>query len=126
MPVSIDFISNQEVEIRCKNSRTMVRIIGDIDISKEILRIKNGLSVSHRNDGAIFGNRETILPLNYHGYYHEYVLSPPLGAALWCVFNNLVLCSFCCYFPGPMRLVYGAGGEIFFTSDHYVTFVRVK
>ncbi|MGV4878257.1 ribonuclease domain-containing protein [Acetobacter indonesiensis] len=80
----------------------------------------------HHNDGAIFGNRETILPTNYFGYYHEYVLSPPLGAALWCVFTQFVHCSLGCYFPGPMRLVYGAGGEIFFTSDHYVTFVRVK
>jgi len=59
-------------------------------------------------DGATFGNREGLLPKRADGYYREYTVPTP-GE------ND----------RGARRFVTGAGGELFYTADHYRSFVPV-
>lgn len=42
-------------------------------------------------------------------YYHEFVVETPQFQP-----------------PGPQRLVVGKGGEMYYTSDHYDTFIPVN
>lgn len=79
------------------------------DLKDTLDRIAKGQKFPHRNDGAVFGNREGLLPAQPHGYYREYVHpTPGVGG------------------PGGQRVVVGHGGEVYFTQDHYQTFTRVN
>jgi filamentous hemagglutinin len=71
-------------------------------------RICRGERHPHRRDGAVFANRERRLPERPFGYYHEWV-HPTAGMRG----------------PGPARVVTGAGGEVYYSPDHYQTFVRL-
>ena len=73
-----------------------------------LLLIKKGGPFPYRKDGAIFGNRERILPRQSRGYYKEYTVKTP-GAQ-----NR-----------GARRIVAGAVGEYYYTSDHYNSFQRI-
>jgi guanyl-specific ribonuclease Sa len=79
------------------------------DLQNTLDRIDRGESFPHRNDGSIFRNREGRLPSQPEGYYKEYVHPTP-GV------NG----------PGAQRVIIGQGGEVYYTPDHYGTFVRVK
>ncbi len=81
---------------------------GRVDLSATIARIKRGDSFPHRNDGAVFRNRERRLPRKPRGYYREYV-HPTRGVRG----------------PGPQRLVVGKSGEWYYTADHYGSFRRI-
>jgi ribonuclease T1 len=63
----------------------------------------------YRRDGAVFGNRERILPGERRGYYHEYTVAT-LGAS-----NR-----------GGRRIITGARGELYYTDDHYSSFRRLS
>ncbi|HUP97123.1 MAG TPA: ribonuclease domain-containing protein [Usitatibacter sp.] len=63
----------------------------------------------YAKDGAIFGNREGLLPKQKRGYYREYTVKTP-G-----VRNR-----------GARRIIAGAGGERFYTDDHYSHFRRIR
>lgn len=56
----------------------------------------------------MFGNREGILPRKPSGYYHEYTVPTPGSPD-----------------RGARRLVTGEGGEVYYTADHYASFVVV-
>ncbi len=59
-------------------------------------------------DDGVFGNREGLLPDAYDGYYREYtVITPGEGDR------------------GARRFVVGDDGEVFYTDDHYESFVEV-
>ena len=73
-----------------------------------LARISRGEIFPHRNDGAVFQNREGLLPEQSSGYYREYVNPTPGSPG-----------------PGAQRIVIGQGGEVYYTPDHYRTFVRV-
>lgn len=62
----------------------------------------------YERDGATFENREGQLPEQPAGYYREYTVLVQGDDD-----------------RGPLRLVTGRGGEIYFTADHYDSFVRV-
>jgi ribonuclease T1 len=63
----------------------------------------------YAKDGAVFGNRERLLPARPAGFYREYTVPTP-GADD----------------RGPRRIVTGDdGGQLFYTADHYASFVRV-
>ncbi len=62
----------------------------------------------HRQDGEVFGNRERLLPTEPGGYYHEYTVDTPGGGD-----------------RGGRRLVTGAGHELYYTGDHYRSFLVV-
>jgi guanyl-specific ribonuclease Sa len=61
-----------------------------------------------RNDGATFENREKRLPQQKSGYYKEYTVPTPGSPD-----------------RGARRLVTGNAREVFYTGDHYATFVVV-
>lgn len=61
-----------------------------------------------REDGSVFENREHRLPQRREGYYHEYTVPTPGSAD-----------------RGPRRLITGDGRELYYTGDHYQTFVAV-
>jgi len=71
--------------------------------------IRKGGPFPYAKDGAVFGNREGALPRQKHGYYREYTVKTPH------VRNR-----------GGRRIIWGAGGEYYYTADHYNTFRRIR
>lgn len=61
-----------------------------------------------RNDGVVYENREKVLPSKQAGYYHEYTVPTPGSAD-----------------RGPRRLITGGSQELYYTGDHYASFVVV-
>lgn len=61
-----------------------------------------------RNDDVPFQNREKILPAKDSGYYREYTVKTPGSPD-----------------RGAKRLVTGSGKELYYTEDHYASFVVV-
>ena len=75
-----------------------------------IQRIRTGGTHPHRNDGTIYQNREGLLPLQPRGYYTEYVHpTPGLGSD-----------------AGLQRIVRGNGGDMYYSPDHYTTFLPIN
>lgn len=70
--------------------------------------IKAGGAFPHQRDGAVFGNREGLLPKRERGYYREYTVKTP-GAKD----------------RGARRIVAGRTGEYYYTDDHYRSFRRI-
>jgi guanyl-specific ribonuclease Sa len=82
---------------------------GIVDVSPTLNRISSGVKFPHRNDGSIFKNLEGLLPNKPAGYYNEFVHPIPGMKG-----------------PGPMRIVTGQGGEMWFTPNHYKTFIPIR
>ena len=61
-----------------------------------------------RNDDVVFDNREKRLPAKKSGYYHEYTVKTPGSAD-----------------RGARRLITGQAHELYYTGDHYASFVVV-
>jgi ribonuclease T1 len=59
-------------------------------------------------DGIVFFNAERLLPQQVRGYYHEYTVPTPGSRD-----------------RGVRRLVVGAGGDVYYTDDHYASFRQV-
>jgi len=74
-----------------------------------IRSIERGGPFPYRQDGAIFGNRERLLPIRPNGYYHEYTVPTPGEDD-----------------RGARRIVGGETGEFYYTNDHYDSFVKVE
>jgi guanyl-specific ribonuclease Sa len=74
-------------------------------------RIEAGGPFDHRQDGAVFQNRERRLPQQPRGYYHEYTVETPGSRD-----------------RGARRIVSGGEPpvEYFYTDDHYGSFRRFK
>jgi len=79
------------------------------DLAPTLARIASGRLLAFHNDGAIFMNRENLLPSRSPGYYREFV-APSSGISG----------------PGPRRIIVGQDGEIYFTGNHYKTFSRLN
>jgi len=73
-----------------------------------LTRIAKGEGFPHRNDGSVFRNDEGLLPREAPDYYTEYVIPTPGNPG-----------------AGVQRVVVGQQGEVYYTPDHYATFVRV-
>ncbi len=82
---------------------------GTIDLQPTIDRINAGQGFPHKNDGTVFENVRNPLPAQPLGYYLEFVVPTPGVTG-----------------PGPQRLVIGRNGEIFYTPDHYLTFIEIQ
>ncbi|GGZ39750.1 ribonuclease domain-containing protein [Streptomyces poonensis] len=68
--------------------------------------IESGGPFPYSQDGAVFQNREGILPSHSTGYYHEYTVKTPGSAT-----------------RGARRIVTGqAYQEDYYTADHYASF----
>jgi ribonuclease T1 len=77
-------------------------------VGQEWQLIQHGGPFQYRQDGAIFGNREKHLPPRQSGYYHEYTVPTP-GA----------------HDRAARRLITGGAAELYYTGDHYLSFVVV-
>jgi len=64
---------------------------------------------NYPQDFSTFFNREGLLPKQAAGYYREFTVQPPPGVAG----------------RGVWRIVFGEGGEFYFTPTHYESFVRI-
>ena len=71
--------------------------------------IKAGGPFPYPRDGAVFGNRERLLPKRERGYYREYTVKTP-GARD----------------RGARRIIAGRGGEYYYTEDHYRSFKVIR
>ena len=71
--------------------------------------IRKGGPYPYARDGAVFSNREGRLPREKRGYYREFTVKTPGERT-----------------RGARRIVAGAGGELYYTDDHYTRFRRVR
>jgi ribonuclease T1 len=71
--------------------------------------IDSGGAFPYARDGAVFANRERLLPQRARGYYREYTVPTPGEQD-----------------RGARRVIAGAGGERFYTGDHYRSFREVR
>ena len=71
-------------------------------------RIRQGGPYPSDRDDIAFQNRERLLPTKSPGYYREYTVPTP-GASD----------------RGARRIVAGEAGELFYTGDHYNSFVQI-
>ncbi|HMK33929.1 MAG TPA: ribonuclease domain-containing protein [Desulfomonilaceae bacterium] len=90
--------------------------IAPIDVSRlpqEALHtltvIKRGGPFPYPKDGVVFGNREGRLPARHRGYYREYTVKTPGSRG-----------------RGARRIIAGAGGDYYYTDDHYNTFRSIQ
>ncbi|GAB4165002.1 MAG: hypothetical protein OHK0026_00330 [Rhodocyclaceae bacterium] len=72
-------------------------------------RIRRGGPFPYRQDGAVFHNREGRLPAKPAAYYREYTVPAPRARD-----------------RGARRIVAGAGGEYYYSGDHYRSFRRIS
>lgn len=70
--------------------------------------IEQGGPYKYRQDDAVFGNREGILPKEEYGWYREYTVETPGSPD-----------------RGARRFVVGEDGTYFYTDDHYDSFSEV-
>jgi guanyl-specific ribonuclease Sa len=70
--------------------------------------IATGGRLTYSRDGIVFNNAERRLPSENRGYYHEYTVPTP-GAKT----------------RGARRLITGQDHELYYTGDHYNSFVVV-
>lgn len=87
--------------------RTVFR--GDMDLNPTIDRIRRGEKLDHRNDGSFFGNRERRLPKESDREYYREFVHKMKGSS----------------FPGPQRVIVGKDGSVWYTGDHYASFIQV-
>ena len=71
--------------------------------------VDQGGPFPYDRDGTTFQNRERLLPAKPSGYWKEYTVPTP-GASD----------------RGARRLVVGAGGEVYYTADHYQSFRLIR
>jgi ribonuclease T1 len=119
LPFPLEFgsvVSSKFAGLAFADARVMQKPIDTIsnrDLPPEALvtinLIATGGPFSHRQDGTIFGNREGVLPQKNRGYYKEYTVETP-GVG----------------HRGARRIIAGAGGELYYTDDHYRSFKLIK
>lgn len=70
--------------------------------------IERGGPFPYRRDGVTFENRERLLPAETRGYYREYTVPTPGRSD-----------------RGARRMVTGSEREVYYSGDHYRSFVAV-
>ena len=71
--------------------------------------IESGGPFAYAKDGSVFQNREQRLPKQKAGFYREYTVDTPGSSD-----------------RGARRLVAGQDGSLYYTRDHYQTFVMLR
>ena len=70
--------------------------------------IEQGEPYPYDRDGVTFENREGLLPAHPTGYYQEFTVETPGSDD-----------------RGARRVIAGDGDELYYTGDHYESFVRI-
>ncbi len=98
-------------KITMEYPRVAVTLSGNetVDLTATLLRIADGARDQHRNDGTEFRNRERLLPVRQSYYYTEFVHRVIRGSS-----------------PGAYRIIIGQEGDIWYTPDHYQSFIPVS
>lgn len=78
-------------------------------VEETLSLIAAGGPFPYGKDGSAFGNREGRLPQQAAGYYREYTVET-VGSSD----------------RGARRIVVGLGGEVFYTRDHYDSFMKLN
>lgn len=71
-------------------------------------QIRTGGPYRYERDGIVFANAERLLPAEPRGYYHEFTVPTPGEGD-----------------RGARRLITGSEQELYYTGDHYGSFVVV-
>jgi ribonuclease T1 len=81
-----------------------------VEAQRTVALIDHGGPFPYAKDGTTFGNRERLLPVQRFGYYREYTVATPGSDD-----------------RGARRVIAGdAGRQLFYTGDHYASFVRIR
>lgn len=96
---------------------------GPIDVTATLDRIRAGCRIpTEKHDGDFFHFREfgemPNIARKGSYYYREFVVWPGIDTTN-CTYNPGERAFGVVPFPGPMRLLIGRGGEVYFTGDHY-------
>ena len=95
---------------------------GFINVGLTLDRIRHGDWIStESNDGGFFNFKSGELPnipRMGNNYYMEFVVWPSLNVTNG-TYDPSINAFGTVAFPGPMRLLIGLGGEVYFTGDHY-------
>jgi ribonuclease T1 len=70
--------------------------------------IRAGGPYPYRQDDGVFANREGVLPRHPRSYYREYTVLTPGEPD-----------------RGPRRIIRGANGDLYWTTDHYASFRQI-
>ena len=79
------------------------------EIEQTLDDVEDGRPYAYEEDGEVFRNDEMLLPAHRRGYYHEFTVETS-GE----------------HDRGERRLVIGERGELFYTEDHYESFVPIE
>lgn len=79
------------------------------ELERTVSLIDAGGPFGYKNDGATFRNAERRLPPKPKSYYREFTVKSPEARG-----------------RGARRVVAGAEGELYYTRDHYRTFVKIR
>ena len=101
--------SIQQLQINNQFSIDTPELIEALDLNETINRINDNKLLCFPHDGGVFRNDKQLLPTNSDAYYREYMYPTPGISG-----------------PGHQRVVTGAKGEIYYSPDHYKTFIRIK
>lgn len=102
-------VSQQLQPAQAQQSGELVALSALPDEATVVWRlIEAGGPFPYEQDGRTFGNRERLLPAESSGYYREYTIPTPGEDD-----------------RGPRRFVLGREDELYYTADHYESFVRV-
>lgn len=71
--------------------------------------IRAGGPYPYEADDGTFGNRERLLPRQSSRYYREYTVKTPGEGD-----------------RGPRRIIAGADGDLYWTTDHYASFRQIE
>lgn len=87
----------------------VLSILRDTEVQKTLKSIKED-NPRYYKDGAIFMNRERLLPVQEDkSYYSEWTVKTPGESD-----------------RGARRIIEGKWGELYFTDDHYISFTRIR
>ena len=81
------------------------RDLNAIDVGNTIDRINRG-EIKER---SVFHNKEGLIPDKGANYYHEFVLPTPGIQGV-----------------GPQRIIRGGNGELYYSPDHYKSFLPLN
>lgn len=101
-----------------------VRVSSILELIGKIYR---GEQLPYQQDGVVFQNKEGRLPAQSYGFYHEYTLLPPgaypshvvIGGVAYALSEKLGR-------RGAERIIVGGGRYIYYTPDHYRTFIQLQ